>query len=79
MGDAQPPSTIAFEAMIGEGDTVTAYCSLRFQVQDGKTIVQDFCDIYRFRDDKIFELKAFIITPNEKLEPAKTAQTLGSR
>ena len=73
LGDAQPPSTIAFDAMIAEGDTVAAYGTLTIHVQDGKTIVQDFCDIYRFRGDKIFELKAFIITPNETLEPAKGA------
>jgi uncharacterized protein len=68
LGDAPPPSTIAFEAMIAEGDTVAAYGTLTIEVQDGKTIVQDFCDIYRFRGDKIFELTAFIITPNDRLE-----------
>jgi uncharacterized protein len=71
LGDAQPPSTIAFESMIAEGDTVAAYGRLTIQVQDGKTIVQDFCDIYRFRGDQIVELRAFIITPNETLEPGQ--------
>lgn len=66
LGDAPPPSTVKFEAMISEGNSVAAYGNLTIEVQPGVTITQDFCDIYRFQEDKISELIAFIITPEAK-------------
>jgi uncharacterized protein len=68
LGDAPPPSIITFDAMIAEGDSVAAYGSLKIEIQTGVVITQDFCDIYRFRGDKIVELTAFIITPEAKSE-----------
>lgn len=67
LGDAPPPSTVTFEAMVGEGDTIAAYGSLTVEVEKGVTISQDFCDVYHFRGDKIAELRAFNITPEENL------------
>lgn len=68
LGDAPPPSTTTFDAMIAEGDSVAAYGSLTIEVQPGKTISQSFCDIYRFRGDKIYEFASFVITPEAKFE-----------
>ncbi|OKH46250.1 hypothetical protein NIES2101_25305 [Calothrix sp. HK-06] len=65
MGDAPPPSTTTFDSMIAEGDSVAAYGCLTIQVQTGITITQAFCDIYRFRGDKIAEFTSFVITPSE--------------
>ena len=73
LGDAPPPSTTAFEAMIAEGDTVAAYGNLTIEVQPGRIITQDFCDVYCFRDDKIAEFTSFVITPEAKSE-ASTAR-----
>ena len=66
LGDAPPPSTTTFNAMIADGNSVAAYGSLTIEVQPGKTITQTFCDVYRFQGDKIAELIAFVITPETK-------------
>lgn len=68
LGDAPPPSTVTYDGTIAEGDTVAVYGSLTIEVRPGKIITQDFCDIYRFRGDKIAELRAFVITPEAKSE-----------
>jgi uncharacterized protein len=62
LGDAPPPSRVSFHLMIAEGDAVAAYGKLTVKDEDGTTVSQDFCDIYRFRSDKIAELIAFDIT-----------------
>jgi uncharacterized protein len=62
LGDAPPPSRVSFHLMIAEGNDVAAYGNLTVKDEDGITISQDFCDIYRFRGDKIAELIAFDIT-----------------
>ncbi len=64
--DVPPPSTVKFDAMIAEGDSVAAYGNLTIEIQPGVTITQAFCDIYRFQGEKIAELTAFIITPEDK-------------
>jgi uncharacterized protein len=68
LGDAPPPMTTTFDAMIAEGDTVAAYGNLTIEVQPGKTITQSFCDIYRFQGDKIYEFMSFVITPEAMSE-----------
>jgi uncharacterized protein len=71
LGDAPPPATVTFEALVGEGDTVAAYGTLTVRVPDGETSVQQFCDVYRFRGEQIFEHTAFGITPSDRGAPGK--------
>lgn len=66
LGDAPPPQTTTFDVMIAEGDTVAARGDLTIEVQPGKIIVQKFCDVYRFRDERIAEFTSFVITPEAK-------------
>jgi uncharacterized protein len=68
LGDAPPPSTTKFDAMIAEGDTVAAYGSLTIEIQPGITIGLAFCDVYRFEGDKIADFKSFVIAPEAKTE-----------
>jgi ketosteroid isomerase-like protein len=68
LGDAPPPSTTVFDAMIAEGDTVAAYGSLTIEIQPEMTIGLVFCDIYRFEGDKIADFKSFVIAPEAKTE-----------
>lgn len=66
MGDAPPPSTTKFDAMIAEGNLLAAYGILTVEVQPGKTITQAFCDTYRFDGEKIAEFTSYVITPEVK-------------
>ncbi len=46
--------------VIAEGDYVTQQGEMTMK-EGGKAVPYAFCDVYRFRGDKIAELKAFVI------------------
>ena len=58
----EPPKfTVA--NLIAEGDFVTALGDIILKDEDGKAIQYSYCDVWRFRGDKLVELKAFVIKP----------------
>jgi uncharacterized protein (TIGR02246 family) len=58
--DMEPPQfTVAH--VIAEGDFVTAHGDMTMKDKDGKVVSYAYCDVYRFRGDKIVELRAFVI------------------
>jgi ketosteroid isomerase-like protein len=59
MGMEPPQFTVA--NVIAEGDFVTAHGDMTMKDKDGKVVPYAYCDIYRFRGDKIVELRAFVI------------------
>jgi ketosteroid isomerase-like protein len=68
---AEPPHfTVA--QVIAEGDFVTAFGDMTMKDKDGSATPYSYCDIYRFRGDKIAELTSYVI----KTEAAKE-QTSG--
>lgn len=67
--DIEPPK-FTVDNTIGEGDFVTAYGDMTMKDKDGKTVPYAYCDIYRFRDGKIIELKSFVIKTEAKAETA---------
>ena len=63
--DMEPPMfTVA--TVIAEGDFVMAHGDMTMQDKDGKVSPYTYCDIYRFRGDKIVELQAFVIKTEVK-------------
>jgi ketosteroid isomerase-like protein len=59
----QPPKFNA-ENLIAEGNYVTVLGKISLKDQDGKTTAYDYCDVWKFRDGKMAELKAFVIAVN---------------
>jgi uncharacterized protein len=49
------------DALIAEGDFVTALGDITLKEEDGKTNHYSYCDIWHFHGDKIIELTAFVI------------------
>ena len=47
--------------LIAEGDFVTALGEITLKDKDGKATQYSYCDVWRFRDGKMAELKAFVI------------------
>ncbi|MBW4577965.1 MAG: nuclear transport factor 2 family protein [Tildeniella nuda ZEHNDER 1965/U140] len=47
--------------LIAEGDFVTALGDITMKDADGKAAHYSYCDIWRFRNGQIVELKAFVI------------------
>lgn len=56
----EPPKFIV-ENLIAEGEFVTALGKISMKGKGGKTVVYAYCDVWRFRNGKMAELKAFVI------------------
>ncbi|RZJ30086.1 MAG: nuclear transport factor 2 family protein [Chryseobacterium sp.] len=55
------PPVFDVELAIEDGDFVTVTGNIRLKNKNGKYEHFDYCDIWRFEDGKIAELKAFVI------------------
>jgi uncharacterized protein (TIGR02246 family) len=56
----EPPKFMV-ENLIAEGDFVTAIGKISMKDENGETASYLYCDVWRFRDGKMAELKAFVI------------------
>ena len=56
----EPPKVIV-DNLIAEGDYLTAIGTVIMKGEDGKEEQYSYCDIWRFSDDKLAELQAFVI------------------
>jgi uncharacterized protein len=54
--------------VIAEGDFVSAYGNMTLKNESGEAVPYSYCDIYRFRGDKIAELRSFVIKTEGKPE-----------
>jgi len=55
------PPKFRVEHLIAEDDFVTAVGQISMKDKDGKLTDYAYCDIWRFRDRRMAELKAFVI------------------
>lgn len=60
MAYVEPPK-FDVEHLIAEGEFVTAVGKISMKDEDGKMSDYSYCDVWRFRDGKMVELKAFVI------------------
>lgn len=58
--NAEPPK-FTVNKVIAEGDYVMAHGDMTMKDKDGKVTPFSYCDIYRFRNDKIVELRSFVV------------------
>jgi ketosteroid isomerase-like protein len=56
----EPPKFIV-EHLIAEGEFLTAIGTIKMNNEQGKMVNYSYCDVWRFRDGKMAELKAFVI------------------
>jgi uncharacterized protein (TIGR02246 family) len=62
MAKAYPePPRFMVENLIAEDDFVIAVGKIRMKNEEGKMTDYSYCDVWRFRDGKMAELKAFVI------------------
>jgi ketosteroid isomerase-like protein len=59
-GKEEPP-VFNVENMIAEGEYVTMIGKISLKNEGGKIIDYAYCDVWRFQEDKMAELKAFVI------------------
>lgn len=60
------PPKFTITDLIAEGDFVTALGEITLKDEDGKPAHYSVCDVWRFREDKIVELRAFVIRTEVK-------------
>ncbi len=56
----EPPKFMV-DNLIGDAEFVTAIGRISMKDESGKMIDYSYCDVWRFRDGKMAELKAFVI------------------
>lgn len=56
----EPPKFMVAD-LIAEGDFVAAIGEITLKDKDGKETHYSYCDVWRFRDGKMAELKAFVV------------------
>jgi uncharacterized protein len=57
------PPTFSVEHLIADADFVTALGTIDLKDDKGRVVQWDYCDVWRVRDGKLAELKAFVIEP----------------
>lgn len=55
------PPKLTVSHLIAEGDFVTALGDVTMRDEDGKEAQYAYCDVWRFREGKMVELRAFVI------------------
>lgn len=60
------PPTFTVATLIAEGDFLTALGDITMKDEEGKAVHYSYCDVWRFRDGKMVELKAFVIKTKTK-------------
>jgi len=55
------PPIVTVDNLIAEGDFLTAVGKITIKESDGKAVHYAYCDVWRFQDGKMFELKAYVI------------------
>jgi len=55
------PPNVTVDNLIADGDFLTAVGTITMKDSDGKMTHYAYCDVWRFRDGKMAELKAFVI------------------
>ncbi len=62
------PPMFTVDKLIAEGEYVTATGSISLKDETGKMIECAYCDVWRFRQGKLAQLKAFVINTFTKQE-----------
>lgn len=61
MGEAMEPPKFSARNQVAEGETVAAYGEMTMKNEKGEKGNYEYCDIYRFENDKIIALTSFVI------------------
>ena len=60
------PPKFTVDNLIAEGEFLTVLGDITLKDEDGKAVHHSYCDVWRFRGDKIVELRAFVIRTDAK-------------
>jgi uncharacterized protein len=55
------PPRFSVKDLVAEGDLVVALGQIETRDSDGRIVLSSYCDVWRFRNGKMVELRAFVI------------------
>lgn len=55
------PPKFTVQNLIGEGDFVAVLGDIQSTDENGNLVQSSYCDVWRFRDGKMIELKAYVV------------------
>jgi ketosteroid isomerase-like protein len=61
------PPRFTVDEMIAQGDLVAALGTIEIEV-DGAPVAHAYCDVWRFRQGKMAELRAFVVPKNAEAD-----------
>lgn len=62
----QSPPQFSVAQLIAEGDCVVAYGDMTMDESGQKDVPYAYCDVYRFTDEKVVELRSYVIKTQSK-------------
>lgn len=60
MKGMEPPK-ISSTNVIADGENVAAHGEMTMKNESGETVNYEYCDVYRFEDGKVAELRSYVI------------------
>jgi len=55
------PPKFTVSQLLADGDFVVALGDIETTAEDGEKVCSSYCDVWRIRDGKLVELKAFVV------------------
>jgi uncharacterized protein (TIGR02246 family) len=69
--EGMAPPTFTVKKIISDDDSAVAYGGMTMKDGEGNEGSYEYCDVYRFRGDKIAELRSFVVKVKEQAAEAR--------
>lgn len=60
-GGEQNPPVFTVDRIIATDDFAAAYGDMTMKEDGGKEVTYSYCDVYRFRGDKVLEMNSYVV------------------
>jgi len=68
--EGMEPPAFTVEKIVSDEDSAVAYGGMTMKDEKGEEGAYEYCDVYRFRGDKIAELRSFVVKVKEEAKEA---------
>lgn len=69
--EGMEPPTFTVKKIVSDDDSAVAYGGMTMKDEKGEEGSYEYCDVYRFRGDKIAELRSFVVKLKEQAAEAR--------
>jgi uncharacterized protein (TIGR02246 family) len=68
--EGMDPPKFTVDKIVSDDDSAVAYGGMTMKDDKGNDVSYEYCDIYRFRSDKIAELRSFVVKLKDQASEA---------